>query len=294
MRSTHALLATVLSTILLRAIACSPQPVAQDQTAVVAPHVAPAEEPTGGRPSSTRSVQCGNETCIAGETSCIRLEGKPPKCAAKDDRDGYARYGKMEDAIVDCDDDSDCAGGEHCCAGQYWGGTGPHMHMCEKEQCAEAISCVVPTDCPAGLKCRTLDSGDGHCEPADPGAQCGATRCNGASPVCCWNNATQRGTCIADPRETEECRGEDESRLRCRGRRDCGGYDCCLEMVNGTDCWSSCPGPSLGVACETMADCPAEGPGPGGMRQRYDTCENGACTGKLCSPGGDWVPCDSL
>lgn len=285
----------VASTLLLRLIGCSPQPVPQDQTAVVAPQVAPPVDTSGEtRPSSTRAVQCGNETCIAGEASCVRFKNKEPKCVSKTEADEYSRGGSDEDSVVACDDNSDCQTGERCCAGQYWGGTGPHMHLCEKEACAEAIACVVPSDCPAGLACHQGDTGDGHCEVASPGAQCGATRCSGATPACCWNNETEAGQCIADPGYGNVCASEAEQLVRCRGTRDCGGYSCCLMMLNRTQCWGTCPGTSLGVACETMADCPPEGPGPGGMRQRYDACENGACTGKLCYPSGAWVPCDSM
>jgi len=54
-------------------------------------------------------------------------------------------------------------------------------------------------------------------------------------------------------------------------------------------------GAAVGVACLSFADCPAEGPGPGGMMQRYDRCENGSCTGKLCNePMKGWVPCEGL
>lgn len=279
---------------LLGMLACSRQSPAPEPSPVTPqPGTLPVAASAPERPSSTRSVQCGAHTCIAGETRCVRREGKEPVCLPKNEADEHSRAGRDGDAIIACDDDSDCAVGEHCCSGQYWGGTGPHMHVCDSEPCAEAIACMVEGDCPKGLACRMGSSGYGHCDVAAPGTQCGSTRCGGATPVCCWNAEKQTGTCAPEA-EYASCKQEGEEPIRCRGKADCGGYSCCVQMANGTGCWGTCPGPSLGVACLTMADCPAEGPGPGGMRQRYEACENGTCTGKLCNPQGEWVPCDSM
>jgi hypothetical protein len=279
------------------AVACN-KPASPHQTAPEAvaptpaqpqdgPHLAPSPGTFAG------TVQCGQETCRVRESICVVKEGAAPRCVPIAERTQHGQHGKSEDNVIDCDDNSDCAAGEQCCAGQYWGGTGPHMHVCTKDRCMEAIACVPASGCPTGLTCKVGPGGFGHCEPI-PGVQCGNVRCKGATPLCCWDATNRKGRCVADPGPSNPCTGDDEESLRCRGRKDCGGYDCCRQMVTGTDCWSSCPGPALGVACETFADCPPEGPGPGGMRQRYDRCEDNSCTGKLCNPSGEWVPCDSL
>lgn len=257
--------------------------------------VPPAALAPAQRPPGTGFVECGPTRCDTRASACVRLAGKPAKCVSKAERDGYARGGGMDDAVLDCDDDADCPSNQHCCAGQYWGGTGPHIHMCSQDRCDDAIACIPATGCPPNLKCAPVgSSADTHCAPANAGTTCGKARCSGATPVCCWNSATNQGKCVAEPGQTAACTGDDDNRIRCRGRADCGGYDCCHYLARSTDCASTCPGASIGVACLTMADCPAEGPGPAGVRQRYERCEDGACTGKLCNPQGQWIPCDSM
>lgn len=274
---------------------CSKQTSKQQPAPVAPPPNAPAAPAVDTqRPSTTGAVHCGDQTCVVGESRCWMPQGGAPRCVSQSEASGFAQSGREEDAVIACDDASDCAEGEICCAGQYRGGTGPHMHLCNEGPCDVAIACAVPSDCPKGLYCKKLETGFGHCEVAEPGVQCGTSRCTGATPVCCWNPGTGKGRCIAEEGSEAACSGDDEERLRCRGKGDCGGYHCCVMMLSQTECHSTCPGPSLTVACQTMADCPPEGPGPAGMLQRYDACENGACTGKLCNPSGQWVPCDSL
>lgn len=283
------------------AVGCSPQPVPREGPSSVmapaygAPGVPPTMGASPGRSASVGVVECGAARCDAKASTCVRIAGKAPQCVARAARDDFARGGSSEDSVLDCDDDGDCAQGEHCCAGQDWGGTGPHMHMCSKDRCSDAIACVPAAGCPSNLTCAAVGtSGDAHCEPAVAGASCGAVRCGGSTPACCWDTAKGRGSCVAEPGQSSICTGDDEELFRCRGRKDCGGYDCCQYMARNTGCASTCPGAALGVVCETFADCPGEGLGPGGVRQRYDRCENNACTGKLCNPGTGWVPCETM
>lgn len=296
---------TSLAFLVTAGIGCPTRPVAPEQAApVVAGTAAQASQPAATalpplpppqvRPPSAGVITCGSIQCDAKATACVLWDKKPPQCVPRAERDRYAQGGRSEDSVLDCDDDADCPTGQRCCAGQYWGGTGPHIHMCEKDKCADAIACLPATGCPANLMCKQVgQTSDYHCEPAVTGVSCGAARCTGSTPVCCWDIAKSTGRCMAEPMGTPACAGDDEGPIRCRGRRDCGGYDCCLYMARGSGCSSSCPGASIGVACETFADCPSEGPGPGGMPQRYDRCESGACTGKLCNiPMKGWAPCD--
>ncbi len=285
LRSSLSYLAAIAVTVSCTAD-CSPQPSSRQQSGPV----------TGmGVAPGVGIIECGPIPCDVRTGACVHFGGKPPQCVPKAQRDGYASGGRMEDAVLDCDQDADCGPGERCCAGQYWGGTGPHVHMCVRERCQDAIACRPATGCPAGLACAPQGvSGDMHCVPAMRGVACGNGRCGGATPVCCWDYTRNRGGCMAEPGRSAVCTGDDENRIRCRGRSDCGGYDCCQYMARSSDCASSCPGAAIGVLCQTMADCPPEGPGPGGARQRYDRCENGYCTGKLCNMTGAWEPCDGM
>jgi|GEM_PF-4300221 len=198
--------------------------------------------PAAALPPGAGVIACGGARCNAKESTCVAMAGKDPRCVPRAERDGYARGGGDEDAVLDCDDDADCPAGEHCCAGQYWGGTGPHIHTCTKDRCMEAIACVAATGCPPNLACRPSGSwGDAHCEPAVTGVACGNRRCGGATPVCCWDEAKNAGRCIAEPGRSGACTGEDEGPVRCRGRADCGGYDCCRYLARATDCSGTCP-----------------------------------------------------
>ncbi|MBI5538364.1 MAG: hypothetical protein HY898_36915 [Deltaproteobacteria bacterium] len=86
-----------------------------------------------------------------------------------------------------------------------------------------------------------------------------------------------------------------EPLTRCRNRADCGGNTCCDQMGGGSFCSSNCPpATSFGVRCDAPSDCPAMGPGPGGMAQRYAGCVDHLCAGGMCNPSGTWVPCDQL
>jgi hypothetical protein len=236
-------------------------------------------------------VVCGDVTCAVGEASCVVPENGPPRCVSQ----SFERptdLGGEGAVVLFCDDVSDCVGGEQCCLDYPWGGPGPLGAACMAEPCAVAVACTPGSRCPGDMVCVSDASalGAGRCRAAHPGVQCGASRCAGAAPVCCWDEARAAGWCAAD---AQGCDPEREAAYLCRNRADCGGsYVCCAEMAGGSSCSGVCPGPALGVLCDTDADCPPEGPGPGGARQRYDRCEGHACTGRLCH-FGDWVPCDS-
>jgi|GEM_PF-7033333 len=166
---------------------CPPQPLVRDQ-ALPAP-VGQEPSPPATQPSLTAAplpraaalglgagvIACGSAGCDAKASGCGAMSGQGPKCVPRVERDDYARGGSDEDAVIDCDDDTDCLAGEHCCAGQYGGGTGPHVHVCTKDRCLEAIACVAATGCPPNLACRPIGSwGDAHCEPAGTGVRCGS------------------------------------------------------------------------------------------------------------------------
>ncbi len=142
----------------------------------------PATQPSLTAPPSPRAaalalgagvIACGSARRDTKASDCVAMAGQGPKCLPRAERDDYARWGSDEDAVIDCDDDTDCLAGEHCCAGQCGGSTGPHIHVCTKDRCLEAIACVPATGCAPNLACRPIGSwADAHCEPAGTGVAC--------------------------------------------------------------------------------------------------------------------------
>lgn len=246
----------------------------------------PSAGPTAASGSGT--VACGDARCVARAESCLIVPGAAPRCV-RQTFEHPTDLGGDEGVVLFCDDSSDCAAGEQCCLGNHWAGPGPLGAACLTGTCPDSVACSPGSQCPPGLRCEPAAHGAQHgsCQPERPGAACGATRCVGATPICCENLEATTQRCVATP---ADCNPE-EGPYRCRNRGDCGGqYVCCAQMPAGSYCMGVCPGPALGVLCDTVADCPPEGPGPGGVRQRYERCENHACTGDLCQ-FGEWVPC---
>jgi len=256
--------------------------------APVAGGVAPASAAAPAAGQGT--VACGDGRCVVGAESCLIVPGAPPRCV-RQSFERPAELGGDEAVVLFCDDSSDCGAGEQCCLGNHWAGPGPLGAACLASTCPDHVACTPGGSCPAGLRCEPANYGAEHgsCQPESPGAACGATRCAGGTPVCCQDLAAGTARCAASP---GDCTVE-EGPYRCRNRRDCGGqYVCCAQMPAGSYCMGVCPGPALGVLCDTVADCPPEGPGPGGVQQRYERCEDHACTGDLCQLEG-WVPCST-
>lgn len=274
-------------------VGCRPVPPSAEASGAVV--VAPAAGSAAPAPvvpadPGRGAVACGDGRCVAGEESCVIVPGAPPRCV-RQSFERPADLGGDEAVVLFCDDSSDCAAGEHCCLGNHWAGPGPLGAACLAGTCPDAIACSPGARCPPGLRCEPAVYGAAHgsCQPERPGAACGATRCAGATPICCQSLEAGTARCVATP---DDCTPE-EGPYRCRNRGDCGGhYVCCAQMPAGSYCMGVCPGPALGVLCDSVADCPPEGPGPGGVLQRYVRCENHACTGDLCHLG-DWVPCDA-
>lgn len=257
--------------------------------AAATPGPAPA---SSAQPSAQRSglIACGDVECRVGVESCVLATGAAARCVAQTFERPEITGGE-EGVIVFCDDARDCGADEQCCLGSFWGGTGPLGTGCVKERCPDRIVCGPTGSCPAGLSCGARSGEQPRtCEPAAPGVACGATRCTGAAPACCWNDAASAGRCVGG---SNEC-GTDDVVLACRNRTDCGGYLCCAGMLGNSFCLSTCPGAAVGVRCDTLSDCPSEGPGPGGMLQRYTRCETQYCTGDDCWGPDGWARCDQL
>lgn len=287
--------------LLLGAMGCNRSGVANGSTsppsaaAPRAPAAAPAVSARQTPAATLGRIACGSGSCQVTTEFCFEGTQTTPRCLAIAEEQNYARGASSDDALYLCDDASDCPAGQQCCAGS-WGGTGPSYHACTADRCQDHVTCLPGSVCPAGLRCEPLphNQARGMCVPDHPGVACGASRCQKPEPRCCWQSDTRSGRCMSASADRTACSADGESLLECRNRADCGGYFCCRELLGSTTCSSTCPGAAVAVACETFADCPPEGPGPGGILQRYDRCEAGACTGELCNPDGTWRSCSGL
>jgi MYXO-CTERM domain-containing protein len=146
---------------------------------------------------------------------------------------------------TDCQDDTDCAGGEVCVDN---GG----VELCEPGQ--PPIPCTTPAECPAPDNCGLDDVGDcdavcegGYCLPGGDG---GGHSCS-ADADCPGGYGCQGGHCVPvqDP-------------VACDSQYDCGGHLC-----TGGFCE---PGGGV-VTCETAQDC------YGNDDVGNETCVDGVC-----------------
>ncbi len=199
---------------------------------------------SGGMPPP-QSIGCGASTCQAPDQMCC-LPDETCVPAGSD-------CGSPGAVLLFCDDASDCASGEACCA--------PHpkdpapTFACGPAPCAFAETCAPGGECASdGLSCVDDASSPtgAACVPTSVSVACGAADCSGAQPVCCWDPGAATGGCTAagDPCAVLA--------LGCTSAGDCGaGYACCAGGA-GSTCKGVCE-PSEARLCLTAADCAAGG-----------------------------------
>ena len=138
------------------------------------------------------------------------------------------------------------------------------MHACEAPRCESGPGgvCIPGGACPDGFVCSLAASDKsaerGACVQKSPGVTCGATRCRGATPLCCWNTQSKSGTCATS------CPGDgmgDVGSLSCGNNADCAGYVCGRFSSSPAQIFS-CAGHSFAgdrfdpILCAATSECP--------------------------------------
>jgi hypothetical protein len=215
-----------------------------------------APPPLLAAPSQTPGqVHCGTTTCdLSSEVCCQTLYDAVGTCVPKQQSCPEHREERHE-----CDEFQDCSPGKVCCP--FWDsseGT-PVRYVCEPDHCSMgAAECLPGGTCPPGFECSSSpDSIRGTCLFTQHGARCGSRRCSGATPVCCWNATTRRGTCSAD-----RC-PEGFDRFLCTSNEDCGD-GICGHFISDADAAFRCGSENdlvLVAPCRSVKDCPVESTG---------------------------------
>jgi hypothetical protein len=112
---------------------------------------------TGGAPPVERRVRCGDTaTCdlSAGEACCVRdvSTGMGPGGGITHQVATCVKDTMNCDRVFRCDNDADCAHGEHCCLDFSSSQTMPSA-TCSAKACDSPLACSVPADCPSGKTC---------------------------------------------------------------------------------------------------------------------------------------------
>ncbi len=242
------------------AVAPSPGP-APASVVPVASVDASAPKPKAPRrqPQSTPDkILCGSSTCdLKTEVCCASEDGAGIRCAPRPtdssvnpcDKDQLAKF---------CDGAEDCPGGACCRTANCTNGC-PVKLACEAPGCATDPGgvCIAGGACPDGFSCRGEDE-VATCTQSDPGVQCGAKRCQGAIPACCWNKTTKKAVCA------DTCTGDlvgEVTELHCANSADCAGNACGHFAGNPRQSYG-CMGISFAadrfspILCATVSDCP--------------------------------------
>jgi hypothetical protein len=172
-----------------------------------------------------------------------------------------------------CGSAADCSANEICCLSMDEG----LAAYCAKG-CSSQVACSNDEDCGSGLSCRLLDGKVPTCQPTRPGTRCGEARCEGPTPICCWDTAANTGTCLHDG---TECPVDGKHwTVHCSSAADCGSYHCCTGALPQTTCSLGC---AIGIdTCSTQSECPKFLGPPTGCQPRDDgppwlgNCEYGS------------------
>lgn len=171
-----------------------------------------------------------------------------------------------------CDEASDCPQGQACCIQDLASGEpSAYRSECAPLPCNVAEICVPGAPCAGrGRVCRQdAETGEagGRCALESPGSACGDRRCEGTSPVCCWDVARATGRCVGDATEClqPDAQGTATAEavvLECSSGEDCGGYPCAHSGVSVPGviyaCTSRWAAGDMGftILCRTARDCP--------------------------------------
>ena len=224
----------------------------------------PAREPGCEKPPcrTPGRIACGETSCESGKEMC-RRSFPEQSCEAFDaEMDRICRDG-LGTELYACDESSDCGPGLRCC------------NVSEESHCAACMPscpgselCLDDGPCPAGYHCF-----EGSCRPVlapTNGVACGGLTCHGDTPLCCWDDAADRGFCVGRGRPGLGSCGNApgaayRNRLECTSNLHCApGETCCVNPYMGANdsycirgnCAGSDGAHALRPFCQTVADCP--------------------------------------
>ena len=177
-------------------------------------------------------------------------------------------------AAAACDDSSDCAAGEVCCA-ELLGDTitvtrcvppGEVGTTCySPELCRRGTCRTGDTSCRVGPGCEPNDSAcHGLCENTSVAVPCGGSSCSGASGLCCMEG--DKGSCVASASDCSVDVAKHRAAWPCTTDAHCGsGMTCCVVQagMRGASCRFVCNGPLDAAACTKDGDCARH---PGGAQ----------------------------
>ncbi len=243
----------------------------------------PSPKRAGG--STPGKISCGGTLCdLTTQVCCADFVGDGQRCVQRPSDQSQAPCG--DKALTKyCDGAEDCPGGACCNTAACTGGC-PPLHACESPRCESEPGgvCSPGGACPAGFECLTAErSKQGSCVLSNPGVTCGDKRCEGDTPLCCWNVKTKQGQCA------DSCPGEGMdgvARLACANNADCAGYACGRFSSSPAQSFA-CAGHSFAgdrfepILCASLADCPkhfgliaqsCKSPGDGSLPPNVKVC----------------------
>lgn len=212
---------------------------------------------------SGAGVACGAATCKKGDLCCA--DGERSKCMPK----GREKECWKTGAVVFCDESSDCAEADRCCAGAtdegmlttcaskkrcstHWDRPGGRM-IPAVEVCARGGSCKTEgAVCAPAANSNSVSGGQCVSERARVAACESKSDCPPERPWCFWDSESKRGVCIPRGPWLRE-----EGVLECDSHADCPGGMCCSgnaqTFCSAVECY-----PALAYAaivCRTAKDC---------------------------------------
>jgi hypothetical protein len=188
-------------------------------------------------------VSCGVEVCTNGDVCCI-VDGTTScttySACVTELSGATAGAG---DALVSCDESSDCGMGDRCCAGALGVAT---EYACSAGPCDFSEVCSPGGDCKdVSHECVSDPDGATGAKCVEPSVTvlCDGATCDATTPVCCPGTGciAYGASCIAA--------------FECDGPEDCGGALCC-QSGGGAECRGPCL--PTNVVCKDIADCPPD------------------------------------
>jgi hypothetical protein len=144
-------------------------------------------------------------------------------------------------SIVRCEDATDCAPNEACCAEWVASGSSP-AQVCKPLR-AGAVTCGLSEVCRSSCRQKGAACVEGVCEKPRAETRCGASVCSGATPDCCGAPPTCQAKGCLVPRYT------------CSVPSDCLPGEHCAVSVAGTACTRLDDIANTSVACASDKDC---------------------------------------
>ena len=172
--------------------------------------------------SSPDKITCFTTTCDRATEACCQNDWDELGHCVPKNQGSCGDHGDSQ--RVPCNETADCPASKLCCTIAHMVAEGTELERsCHDAPCDDGFErCLAGGSCRTGFDCEVGPDGrTGRCRWRDVGASCGAQRCSGKKPVCCWSSKKRKGYCTED-----HCAGWDETELACSDSYDCGGTKC--------------------------------------------------------------------